>query len=352
MENINLDKIIKVDELDFNMILNVSEEIGEKLHRLIQGQATQEEKENTSIQIIENPSTSLDLDESRKMIFKINNQLHPMTILDFPCIIEANKTIDSKTFYKSSDIAQMMYVHDSTIVREDDVSAFNPFQANEEPFNKIIWKKDLDHKYKLKHGLARCTRHIRTRRFKRKIRYNHEEILEVAKKLKSIIDNGAASFENQNKTNTEFEEDRKSIISNNKKNRGEIASSNIIMPTNGLNVNNSIISSNNNTKKKTNKKNNSLNISLPLMQNDIIKASYQSDLFTNTLSQDMNNNNINPFGSNEKSDLMEEYKRKKNDYKRLKKELEGLDDKPIEMIKQKKLLKKELKILKVKYKEI
>ena len=38
MDNINLDKIIKVDELDSNMILNVPEEIGEKIHKYIQSQ--------------------------------------------------------------------------------------------------------------------------------------------------------------------------------------------------------------------------------------------------------------------------------------------------------------------------
>lgn len=68
MENINLDKIIKPDELDFNMILSVPEEIGIKIQRIIQGNASLNEKNNTDIQIIENPSDKIDLEESRKLM--------------------------------------------------------------------------------------------------------------------------------------------------------------------------------------------------------------------------------------------------------------------------------------------
>jgi hypothetical protein len=68
MENINLDKIIKPDELDFNMILSVPEDIGKQLQKIIQGNASESEKDSTNIQIIENPSEKLDLEESRKLM--------------------------------------------------------------------------------------------------------------------------------------------------------------------------------------------------------------------------------------------------------------------------------------------
>ena len=114
----------------------------------------------------------------------------PITILDMPCIIEAQKTIDYKTFYKSSDISQMMFVHDFAyrLNEEKEIEKFNPFESSDAYFKKLTWKKDPDHKYKLKHELAKCTKNIREQRFKAKTRYNQDEILEVAKKLKSIID--------------------------------------------------------------------------------------------------------------------------------------------------------------------
>lgn len=42
---------------------------------------------------------------------RIDNRLFLATLVDLPCIIEAQKTLDYNTFYKSCDAAQMLYVH-------------------------------------------------------------------------------------------------------------------------------------------------------------------------------------------------------------------------------------------------
>jgi len=68
MDNINLDKIIRPDELDYNMILSVPEEIGINLQKIIQGNATSAEKNNSKIEIVENISEKIDQDESRKLM--------------------------------------------------------------------------------------------------------------------------------------------------------------------------------------------------------------------------------------------------------------------------------------------
>jgi TATA-binding protein-associated factor Taf7 len=188
MDNINIDKIIKPDELDYNMILSVPEDIGIKLQKIIHGNATQEEKNSSRMEIIESLADNME-NPIRKLIFKIGDTMLPMTIMDMPCIVEAKKTIDYKTFYKSSDISQMMFVHDKEhkLNAEDEIAHFNPFK-NDQYFNKLAWKKDPDHPYKFKHGLSKCTRNIRAKRFKRKNKYNSEEMKEVSKKLKLIID--------------------------------------------------------------------------------------------------------------------------------------------------------------------
>ena len=326
MENINLDKIIKEDELDFNMMLNVPAEIGQKLHQIIQSSFDS----TANIEIIENPSDSMKIEDSRKMLFKINNEIHPITILDLPCIIEGNKTIDYKTFYKSSDISQMFYVHEDKLDNENDLISFDPFVSSiDANFDKVLWKKDKDHQYKLKHGLAKCTRNIRARRFKRKIRYNHEEILEVAKKLKNIIDNGAANFESQmNKTNTDYEEDN---YTNNRNENESVLNSNVkIVPPSTANK-----------KKKNTAANNKLSISLPmsLLENN------------NEESHVIAVPNVVAEKDEKKKKILEEYKNLKEEYDRIKGELEKMENKPGEMIKKKKAIKKQLKALKAEYKE-
>ena len=95
MENISLDKVIKVNEIENNLILNVPEEIWEKFHKLIVEQKigdknSQNNQKNYNIEIIENSSESLsNVDNTRKITFNFNGGLHPITILDLPCHIEA-----------------------------------------------------------------------------------------------------------------------------------------------------------------------------------------------------------------------------------------------------------------------
>ena len=168
MDNINLDKIIRPEELDHNLILSVPEDIGIKIQKLIQDQATDQEKQELQIEIIQSLNEKMDIDNSRKLMYtytkfniyiyillkllKINyliyhlqhlllisftlslkfcESLFPVTILDLPCIIEANKTIDYKNLYKSSDISQMMFVHgeDYKLKNEEDIESFDPFKA-------------------------------------------------------------------------------------------------------------------------------------------------------------------------------------------------------------------------------
>ena len=335
MDNINLDKIIKVDELDSNMILNVPEEIGEKIHKYIQSQ--QNSTEPINIEIIENPSDSMKIEDSRKMIFNFNNELHPITILDFPCIIEAQKTIDYKTYYKGSDISQMFYVHNDKLKNEKDLINFNPMINTKDPhFNELLWKKDPDHKYKLKHGLAKCTRNIRSRRFKRKIKYNKEEILEVAKKLKNIIDNGAANYENQlNKNNTEENDDSHSIITN----------------QNIKSIKSGKSSLKNTNKKNKNNKNNSSNnfLTIPLDELDSNSVNLNNNNFNNNNST-LIKIDASPQISEEKQHILDKYKELKEEYVRLKDEIAKDNERDHEKLKKKKQIKKELKALKIKYK--
>ena len=317
------------------MILNVPEEIGEKIHKYIQSQ--QNSTEPISIEIIENPSESMKIEDSRKMIFNFNNELHPITILDFPCIIEAQKTIDYKTYYKGSDISQMFYVHNDKLKNEKDLINFNPMINSKDPhFNELLWKKDPDHKYKLKHGLAKCTRNIRSRRFKRKIKYNKEEILEVAKKLKNIIDNGAANYENQlNKNNTEENEDTNTVITNH---------------------NVKSIKSGKSSLKNTNKKNKNKNINNNSNLLTIPLDELESNS-VNNLNNNLNNNNSTlikidalPQITEEKQQILDKYKELKEEYVRLKEEIAKDAEHDHEKIKKKKQIKKELKALKIKYK--
>ena len=386
MESISLDNVIKVKEIESNLILNVPEAIGEKIHKLITEQKLEDknnpnQKSNYNIEIIENPSESIsDVNNSRKMILNFNGELHPITILDLPCHIEAEKTIDYKNFYKGADICQMMYVHDDKLKQEEDLNNFNPFNSScDKKFTKLLWTKDPDHKYKLKHGLGKATRNIRHRRFKRKLKYNKDEILEVAKKLKSIIDNGAANYDNKtNKTLETFEnnnDDNNTVKSEktnnkgfnntnntnskndkNKKNKNKNAgvtdneinkSSNILsIPLDENDMFNNYEGGNNNknnTNKKKNKKNkNNQKNTTEGENNGIIKIDFAPSVYEDSVEEKK---------LQMKKELNEKYKAKKEEYEQIKEKLslgEFSNDK--ELLNKKKRIKKELKAMKEQYK--
>ena len=374
MENISLEKIIRVSEIENNLILNVPESIGEKIHKLITEQKledknSQNPKNNYNIEIIENPSESIsDVNNSRKMIFNFNGELHPITILDLPCHIEAEKTIDYKNYYKGADICQMMYVHDDKLKQEEDLNNFNPFTSScDKKFTKLLWTKDPDHKYKLKHGLGKATRNIRHRRFKRKLKYNKDEILEVAKKLKSIIDNGAANYDNKtNKTletyennndeiteksgkmskgfnNTNIKNDKYKKIKNKHNDNNMNKSSNILsIPLDENDMFNTFEDNNkNNTNKKKNNKNkNQKNISEG-DNNGIIKIDFAPSIYEDSLEEKK---------LQMKKELQDKYKALKEEYVQIKEKLnmkEFANDK--ELHNKKKKIKKELKAMKEQY---
>jgi TATA-binding protein-associated factor Taf7 len=323
-----LEKLDKTNDLDENMIINVPDSIGEQINKIIQGQL---DPSTLTLEICDNPKKIY----SRKFLLKLNDkEIHPITVLDFPCIIEANKTIDYKTFYKSGDISQMLYVHEDKLKKEDDLINFNPMTDTIDPnFKRLIWNKDPDHKFKLKHGLSRCTRNIRKLRFNKKEIYDKDEVLEVAKKLKKIIDNGAANYENsiiesQNKTENESEiKDEK-------------------------NDNNNLV--NNKSKKKKIKINNNINniekteesqkIQIPLDEDDDV---YNNNSHIIKIDNDEIKLNINE----KKNELINQYTVKKAEYLEIKKKLSDLEIKPKDLLKRKKELKKELKELRIKYKQ-
>jgi TATA-binding protein-associated factor Taf7 len=356
MDNKTLEKIIRENEIEKNLILNVPDYIGEKIHKIITEQKL-EDKNNYNIEIIENPNESIsNVDNSRKMIFNFNGELHPLSILDLPCIIEGHKTIDYKSFYKGGDICQMMYVHDDKLKQEEDLNNFNTFTSpTDKNFSKLLWTKDPDHKYKLKHGLSAPTRNIRARRFKTKMKYNKDEILEVAKKLKSIIDNGAANYDNKtNKTLETYDnnfDDTNTVksginplMSSKKKAKGKNdmnkSSNNILSIAFDENDTYNQVDESSAINKKKNKNKKKKN---PEGDNGIIKIDFAPSVYEESIEE-------KKFAM--KKELGEKYKALKDEYVKIKEKLalpEFAEDKAL--LNKKKKIKKELKSMKEQYRK-
>uniref|UniRef100_A0A182PUG9 TAFII55 protein conserved region domain-containing protein n=1 Tax=Anopheles epiroticus TaxID=199890 RepID=A0A182PUG9_9DIPT len=108
-------------------------------------------------------------------------------VVDLPTIIESLKTIDSKNFYKTADICQMM------ICKEEPEQQ----SAEEESPNKNK-KKDpnkVDKKFLWPHGVTPPCKNIRKRRFRKTLKKKYVEAPEIEKEVKRLlrVDNEAVN---------------------------------------------------------------------------------------------------------------------------------------------------------------
>ena len=101
--------------------------------------------------------------DSRRAAFKINGTTYSSKLVDLPCIIESQKTIDNRHLFKVADISQMLVVEKP--VRHGDES-----NITREPLNvdDYIWP----------HGITPPLRHVRKRRFRKRISRRAIEIVE------------------------------------------------------------------------------------------------------------------------------------------------------------------------------
>jgi TATA-binding protein-associated factor Taf7 len=53
----------------------------------------------------------------------LDEKMYLATLVDLPCLIEAQKTLDFRTFYKSTDVSQMLYIHNKHLENFSQLSA-------------------------------------------------------------------------------------------------------------------------------------------------------------------------------------------------------------------------------------
>ena len=124
----------------------------------------------------------------------IDARLYLGTLVDLPGLIEAQKTLDFRTFYKSVDVAQMLYIHNKSIDIQDKTPQqlkefareFNPVKDDPEFLQNLYRKGETAKKveefvqlrdvekqettmenFKFRHGLAPVAKNVRNIRFKK-----------------------------------------------------------------------------------------------------------------------------------------------------------------------------------------
>ncbi|KAN0076920.1 TAFII55 protein conserved region domain containing protein [Tylopilus felleus] len=107
--------------------------------------------------------------DSRRGIFHIGNSLYSFKLVDLPCIVEAQKTLDNKQMFKVADICQMLVV-ENRIQNEEAVTANRNVNIDE-----FIWP----------HGITPPLHHARKRRFRKRV--NKRMIESVEEEVERLL---------------------------------------------------------------------------------------------------------------------------------------------------------------------
>ncbi|KAA1469452.1 hypothetical protein DENSPDRAFT_816408 [Dentipellis sp. KUC8613] len=115
--------------------------------------------------------------DSRRAVFHIGNNQYSAKLVDLPCIVEAQKTLDNKQMFKVADICQMLLV-ENKIQSEDVFGGHKNFNIDD-----FIWP----------HGLTPPLHHVRKRRFRKRV--NKRTIESVEQEVERLLEQDATASE-------------------------------------------------------------------------------------------------------------------------------------------------------------
>ncbi|KAI0780959.1 TAFII55 protein conserved region-domain-containing protein [Trametes elegans] len=115
--------------------------------------------------------------DSRRAVFHVGNNTYSSKLVDLPCIIESQKTLDNKQMFKVADICQMLVI-EKKIPSEDALSNQKSFNIDE-----FIWP----------HGITPPLHHVRKRRFRKRV--NRRTIETVEQEVERLLEEDALANE-------------------------------------------------------------------------------------------------------------------------------------------------------------
>jgi transcription initiation factor TFIID subunit 7 len=117
--------------------------------------------------------------DPRRGVVRVNGTAYASKLVDLPNIIEAQKTADSRHLFKVADISQMLIVGDP-------VHSESSITATALNVDDYVWP----------HGITPSLRHVRKRRFRKRLSRRTIEVVEeqVEELLKKDEDADSTSF--------------------------------------------------------------------------------------------------------------------------------------------------------------
>lgn len=105
-------------------------------------------------------------------------QMHAK-VVDLPTVIEAMKSVDLKSFYKTADLCQMMVCKMEP--EEQPIEEESPNKNKKKDPNKV------DKKFLYPHGITPPLKNVRKRRFRKTLKKKYVEAPEIEKEVKRLL---------------------------------------------------------------------------------------------------------------------------------------------------------------------
>mmetsp|Transcript_45027 Transcript_45027/g.51727 ORF Transcript_45027/g.51727 Transcript_45027/m.51727 type:complete len:236 (+) Transcript_45027:62-769(+) len=203
------------ETLEHNLILRVPDDLAEKLQKITNSAGGADSSESKEVgyrleQYVGDP---------RRYRFILDREEYEAELIDLPTIIEAQKTVDNKNFFKAADICQMLYVHPKSCVvvssqkseevTENEANKEKDLEDSERPSKLVIPPKiECDDTFKsfvklkkkrkktelraAKSGLTPGTKFVQQKRYRVKPDEKPCDVHRVEMALKNILDSGTS----------------------------------------------------------------------------------------------------------------------------------------------------------------
>ncbi|KAL1232985.1 Transcription initiation factor TFIID subunit [Trichinella spiralis] len=148
-------------EIESDFILRLPSEEAEQLNKLL-------EQDNVEKQL----KIFVDVDTHTAEIKLCDKKLKGR-LVDLPCVVELQKTLDKKNFYKVTDVSQMVICEKS-----DDESKQS---------NSLNDDKKCEKRFQWPHGITPPMKNVRRRRFRKTLRKKYMDAPEIERELKILL---------------------------------------------------------------------------------------------------------------------------------------------------------------------
>ncbi|KRX25796.1 Innexin unc-9 [Trichinella nelsoni] len=148
-------------EIESDFILRLPSEEAEQLNKLL-------EEDNVEKQL----KIFVDVDTHTAEIKLCDKKLKGR-LVDLPCVVELQKTLDKKNFYKVTDVSQMVICEKS-----DDESKQR---------NSLNDDKKCEKRFQWPHGITPPMKNVRRRRFRKTLRKKYMDAPEIERELKILL---------------------------------------------------------------------------------------------------------------------------------------------------------------------